>query len=401
MKRILLSAFSCNPIKGSEDSYGWNWSIGLIREGFEVHTFTRIINKVDIENQPKIDNLFFHYIKLPLGLEKLYSFSQLTMYLYYILWQWVILIKAKQLHKSINFDKVHHVSWGSIQQGSFLYKLKIPFFFGPAGGGQKAPIEFKSYFKEYWAEEIKREKVSNLLLRYNPACKGMLNNAALVIVSNIDTFKFAELAGAKQPYLALDAGLPLNFFPSSFIEHKLQIGKIKLLWIGRFLPRKGLLLTLEVMNILKTIKDITLTIVGDGEMMNHVNNYIEKYQLSETVKLVGSVPFEEVKNYYYNHDAFFFTSLRDSCPMQLIEAMAYSLPVITLDLHGQGQIVNSSTGIKVPVDEPTIVIKNLAQEIISLANDSIIYQTMSKAAYYFAKKQVWEIKIKEIVNRFY
>ncbi len=401
MKNTLLSAFSCNPMKGSEESYGWNWSVGLVREGYAVHTITRLVNKADIESQPKIANLSFHYIALPLGLERLYSMNQTSMYLYYMLWQWLAYRKAKQLHKKQKFDKVHHVTWGSIQQGSFMYKLDVPFIFGPAGGGQLAPTAFQSYFKEHWVAEEKREKVSQFLFKYNPACRKMLQKAELVLVSNNDTLEFAQQAGAKHIHLTLDAGLPESFFPSAPINHHPQKAKLKLLWVGRFLPRKGILLTLEVMKALSHNKEITLTIVGDGQMREYVTKYIDENGLSETVKLAGSVPFSEVKNKYATHDAFFFTSLRESGGVQLVEAMAYSLPIITIDLHGQGQIVTDSTGIKVPLTTPEKVVADLSKAILDLSVDTERYNVLSVAAYNFAKEQIWEKRIKEIVSKFY
>ena len=102
---------------------------------------------------------------------KLYMAPGPAIYGVYLSWHLLAYRKAKKLHKQIGFDIAHHVSWGSIQMGSFFYKLDIPFIFGPAGGGQVAPIAFKAYFKDKWALEEKREKVSNLLVKYNPACK--------------------------------------------------------------------------------------------------------------------------------------------------------------------------------------------------------------------------------------
>jgi hypothetical protein len=80
------------------------------------------------------------------------------MYLYYILWQWMAYRLAKKLNQSLGFYRAQHVSWGSIQLGSFLYRLDVPFIFGPAGGGQHAPDAFKEYFLEHWSAEEKRKK---------------------------------------------------------------------------------------------------------------------------------------------------------------------------------------------------------------------------------------------------
>lgn len=401
MNKILLSAFSCNPYKGSESANGWNWSTGVVKEGFEVHTLTRSTNRKDIERHPKINNLHFHFLSLPFGLEKLYSISQPTMYLYYILWQWKAYTYAKKLSKIKTFHRVHHISWGSIQQGSFLYKLGVPFIYGPSGGGQKAPVAFKTYFGEHWVDEIKREKVSLLLVKFNPAFTGMIKNAAVVMVSNKDTEQLVKSNGAKNIFFTLDAALPLSFFPEKYIVRRPSINNLKLLWVGRFMPRKGLTVVLEVMKKLKAYKGISLTVVGDGEMREDAEEKCKEWGLENTVKFIGTIPLEEVRNYYRNHDVFLFTSLRDSCPAQLIEAMAFNLPVVTLDLHGQGQIINSETGIKVPVTEPEEVVEELANAVIKIAESPEVYESMSRAAYVFSRKQVWVVKIKDVITRFY
>jgi len=401
MKSILLSAFACDPYKGSEPSFGWNWSTGLVREGYEVHCLTRLYHKEGINKHNRIENLHFHYISLPFGLERLYTLSNASLYLYYLIWQWLAYLKGKKLQKIHHFERAHHVSWGSIQQGSFLYKLKIPFIFGPAGGGQIAPEKFKKYFRQYWAVEEKRQRVSSILERFNPACKHMLRTATAVIVSNRDTYQLAKKAGARNILLTPDAALPVSFFPKSFIIRQPLPGKLKLLWVGRILPRKGLLLVLDVMKMLKAYTDITLTIVGDGEMRKAADDKYHEYGLQNTVTFVGAVPYQQVREYYSSHDIFFFTSLRDSGPLQLMEAMAFGLPVITLDLHGQGQIISDKTGVKVPMGAPKDVINALAKAIIDLTTAPVHYHAMSRAAYSFALNQVWEKKIKEVINKFY
>jgi len=401
MEKILLSAFACNPYSGSEAGYGWCWSEGLVSEGFEVHCLTREANRDGIEKHTIIDNLHIHYISLPFELERLYSMSQITIYVYYMIWQWMAYRLAKNLHKEFNFKLAHHVTWGSIQQGSFLYKLKIPFIFGPAGGGQQAPVLFKKYFSHHWSVEKKREFVSNLMVHFNPACKSMLKNADSVLVSNRDTFLLAQTAGAKKIFLTLDTAIPKSFFPEGFISRKLISGQLKLLWIGRLLPRKGLLLVLEVMNNLKAYPGITLTVVGDGEMRKPAEDKCAEFQLQDSVSFKGAVPYDQVREFYASHEAFFFTSLRESGGVQLVEAMAFSLPIITLDLHGSGEIVTEQTGIKIPMNEPIKVIADLTKAIIDLSNDPIRYQSMSYCAHQFANEQIWSKKINEVVEKHY
>jgi glycosyltransferase involved in cell wall biosynthesis len=401
MKRLLLSAFACDPTKGSEPGYGWNWAIGLAAEGYEVHCLTRAVARKTIEKTAKPQNVYFHYVRLPLGLERLYFASQPTMYLYYILWQWKAYKTALRLHKQTSFDLAHHVTWGSLQMGSFLYRLNIPLIFGPAGGGQKAPEAFKDYFGRHWHAEQKREAVTKWMLRANPACRQMLKKANMLLVANNETLAMAKVNGAVNTSMVPDVALPDSFYPQRQMVKSPSGNQLRLLWTGRFLPRKGILLLLDVMKALKEYPGITLTVVGDGEMRDAFLNKLREYKLEATVDWKGKVPYEAIRDHYAGHDVFFYTSLRDSGSLQLLEAMAFGLPVVCLHLHGQAIIVDDTTGIRCKCDTPETAIENLKQAIIYLYNHPDKVRKMSEAAYNFAARQKWQHKIGAIVNQYY
>lgn len=401
-KKIILSAYACDPSKGSEAGNGFNWARKTAELGYEVYCLTTIGGKPGITAAANLPtNLTFVFVEMPSWLNTFYHRSTLGMYLHYLVWQWQAYRKANKLHKHLKFDLAHHVTWGSLQQGSFLHKLKIPFIFGPAGGGQASPEAFQKYFHQHWATEVKREKMSVLLQRFNPACKPMIKNAEVILATNQDTLQLAKNLGGKKVIHVFDAALPNTFFPKEVPEVILDQKELKLLWVGRFLPRKGILLVLEVMERLKANPNISLTVVGDGEMKKLFLDTIDSLQLHKQVTWVGKVPFSEVQGYYQSHDAFFFTSLRDSSPAQLIEAMAYGLPIITLDLHGQGLMVTNETGFKATVENPTKTKDELVAFITKLQRDRILLHGLSKAAYAFALEQTWDKKIKRIVDEYY
>ena len=51
-KKILLSAYSCEPNRGSESEVGWCWALSLANQGNEVFVVTRL-------NQKKILKIFY------------------------------------------------------------------------------------------------------------------------------------------------------------------------------------------------------------------------------------------------------------------------------------------------------------------------------------------------------
>ena len=67
--RILLSAYACEPGKGSEPGVGWHWALETARLGHEVWVLTRANNRSAIEaalaQRPPMHNLRFCYYDLP------------------------------------------------------------------------------------------------------------------------------------------------------------------------------------------------------------------------------------------------------------------------------------------------------------------------------------------------
>ena len=167
----MLSAYACEPNKGSGVSVGWNWALNLARNNYEVYVVTRLNNKRNIENYLKkkpnknlkfiyfdFSKFFLKYIK---GKKNSYS------YLYFFLWQIGIFFKTYSYIKKINFDYIHHVTFVSIRIPSFLCLYKIPFIFGPVSGGDTSPIRLKSFSIKYKIKEYLRD-LSNFYIKFSP-----------------------------------------------------------------------------------------------------------------------------------------------------------------------------------------------------------------------------------------
>ncbi len=101
-------------------------------------------------------------------------------------------------------------------------------------------------------------------------------------------------------------------------------------------------------------------------MKDDVIKKIKDNGLEDTVKMTGMIPYREVREYYADSDVFFFTSLRDSCPAQLTEAMAFGLPIVTLNLHGQGLMVNDETGIRCSAVTPGQTVNELKKLLLAV-----------------------------------
>ena len=103
---ILLSAYACEPNKGSEPGVGWSLAIEMSKH-HNVWVITRDNNKSAIEDYINDDNnkyinsnLKFIYVGLPKNLT-FWKKGRRGMRLFYMLWQKKAVKVAKEYHKEI------------------------------------------------------------------------------------------------------------------------------------------------------------------------------------------------------------------------------------------------------------------------------------------------------------
>jgi glycosyltransferase involved in cell wall biosynthesis len=409
MKKVLLSAYACSPIRGSEPGNGWSWALNLALQGYEVWCLTNAEDKDVIQEELKrlgLPNLNVVFVELGMNLDKaLLNASSKTIYLHYYLWRKKAARVALQLHRKMNFDVAHHVTYGSFQQGTFLWKLKnTRIIFGPVGGGQEAMPAFKEYFGQAWKIERLRSLISKWSIKFSNNLKNTVSRSHHILVTNQDTANIVQKIKTGQNdnvHLILDNAIPLSMQHMEYIDRK--PGKqLNLLWVGRMLPRKGLNLILHALSLVPKEIDYTFTIVGGGEMYQFLDGWIKQYNLDpKRLRILGQIPFNEVVRHYKTADVFIFCSLRDSCPAQLNEAMAFGLPVITLDIHGSSLAVSNECGIKIKPTTKEKTAQDIARAIGKMYEDVELRKQFSRNAYQYAKNNTWERKVQLITSQFY
>ena len=129
MKKVLLSAYACSPIRGSEPGNGWSWAMNLALKGYEVWCMTNVEDRdVIIKEKARLGlpNLHFVFVNLGFGIDKHFlDTSSKKIYVHYLLWRKKAAQEALKLHAKIHFDIAHHVTFGSFQQGTFLGPMSM------------------------------------------------------------------------------------------------------------------------------------------------------------------------------------------------------------------------------------------------------------------------------------
>ena len=192
--KILLSAYACEPNVGSEQEIGWLWAYNLSKKGHDIYVITRTSNKKAIESFTKKKNLkvnfiYFDYPEWILNIISRKGKQNFLSFTYFFLWQVGIYFAIKPTINKINFDYIHHVTYGTFRYPSFLSFYKIPFIYGPLGGAEKCPVNLREDFtlREKFIEYIR--DFSNFYCKFSPTINLTYLNSHKIYASTNETLK--------------------------------------------------------------------------------------------------------------------------------------------------------------------------------------------------------------------
>ena len=399
--KILLSAYACEPNKGSEPSVGWHWAIELTKLGHEVWVLTRANNapviKSEFQEKQQPDNLHFIYYDLPQWI-RCFKRGNRGIYLYYLLWQWGAYKTAKKIHSREQLDLVHHVTFVSVRQPSLMGNLRIPFIFGPVAGGETAPWRLRFHYglRGFLVDAIR--DIANFFVKYDPMMWFTFLQSNKIHVTSEQSKRLIPSCFHPKVKVHLAIALDTQETIKPLIVHKHNCFRV--LYIGRFLYWKGMGLGLQAFaKLIEQVPNAQLTMVGKGPYKERLHSLAVKLNIADKIDWIAWMKNTELTELYQHHDVFLFPSLHDSGGMVVLEALAHGLPVICFDLGGPGMIVDNSCGIKIKTkrkSENTIII-NLSQALIDLYHDENLLLRLSNGA----KKRVSEYSWQQIVLSIY
>jgi len=117
--------------------------------------------------------------------------------------------------------------------------------------------------------------------------------------------------------------------------------KIKLLFLGRINNNKGIY---DLLNVISKNKEfynnkITLAIGGDGETVK-LKKFISKNKLEKIVAFYGWTKAELKNKLLLESHIMILPSYNEGLPITLLEAMSYSMPLISTHVGGISRILN-------------------------------------------------------------
>lgn len=380
-ENILISAYACEPHVGSEPGVGWNEVMQCLGPGKEVVVVTRsgdvqknadgsryIRNsrqhiEEEISGMGVESSVTFLYFDLPAwisGFERSMIGDIVNIYL----WELLVFFFLRKRFRKGEFDLAKKVTIVSHRYPSFVWYFAQKYIHGPIAGGERFPVRLLSLF----SLRNRGKELLRLLFQYLPLLDPLLwltySKADQIIAVTEQTksilpvffrhkcvVRQAVSLDEEEPVLTLTERLPRSS------------GYLKLLFVGRLLEWKGLLLALKGLRGLSV--PYHLDVVGEGADKEIFVRYAQENGLKVTFH--GFLRQAALADFYARADLFVFPSLRDSGGFVVLEAQQAGLPVLCLDLGGPAVNADRDKGIVIDpagksadqiIDEITVELEN-------------------------------------------
>lgn len=138
---------------------------------------------------------------------------------------------------------------------------------------------------------------------------------------------------------------------------------LRLLSVGRIAPQKGCMTLISALARI-TDRPWSMTILGDGPLLQEAKRLVEKYDLSERIRFTGFV--DDVTRYFTQSDMLVLSSRWEGFPAVAIEAMATGCALVATDcsagLTQQLRLIGQDT---VPVHDPEALAKAICEQMDS------------------------------------
>lgn len=421
--KVLLSAYACHPHHGSEEGVGWGWCQAIARH-HEVWVLTTDRHRADIEKETsdalgKTDRPRFIFVEEINRLEVVIRLQRWLwppsfLMAYERIWQPRAFQVAAEAHRRLGFDLVHQLTYVGFRVPGQLWRLGIPFVWGPIGGLEQTnlsllpPLGVRAL--AYYAGRNLlngRDKHTRPLVRQAmKAAHGGLIAATSGIQSEI-----LRLYGEESEVIT-EVGLPPGDAAAESDLARRRPGEpLRLIWIGHLLARKALPFFFDAVVATTggtpsdagtgnrrpfAALDWTLDIFGDGPEARRWRRMAETRDLSSRLTWHGRQPRTAVLAALRKAHVLVVTSVYDLTSTVVVEALAAGVPVVCPDHCGFRDAVSDGCGIRCAAHSAASLVSGLSAALKRLYADEEERQRMARNALVRARDFAWEIKARKV-----
>ncbi|MGJ8696856.1 MAG: glycosyltransferase family 4 protein [Verrucomicrobiaceae bacterium] len=404
--KVLVSAYACEPGRGAEPGVGWNIVKGLSAK-HELWVLTRSDNEEVIAGSGEewVARVNWVYLDPPRWLT-FWKRGRRGLMLFYFLWQWTALFRAKALmeEQDEGFDLVHHLTFGSVVPASPLALLGRPMVYGPLGGAENPPEELEQSMPWRLRWKVWRRRLIHGVAFVVSRAGHVYRDSAWVLAATPQAAQFFREVGAKGVSVLPQSGIGDDEVTRFGERNRLagRAGPIRLVCASRLIYWKGVDLAIEgVARAVESGVDVELDILEMGPEREALEELVAKNGLEERVRFRGRLEsLEEVYALIGKADALVHLAIHEAFGQACLESMALGVPVICLDWAGPGMLVSEESGYPIPVGSREEVLDGVADAILRCGGERGQGEGKSEKARERARLFLWEGVVKGVLESY-
>jgi glycosyltransferase involved in cell wall biosynthesis len=315
---------------------------------------------------------------------------------YNLLWQRSALRLARELHRRVRFEAIHHLTWGGVRAPTFLGSLDVPLIMGPIGGGETSPLLLRDGFglRAKVTEAIR--DLSNATITINPMLCHGLTRAAVIFARTSDTRGLLSTLMQKKSITFSE----LSLFDDQISKSRTAQRKPpRIIYAGRLLYWKGVHIGIRAFaELSRSLPDARFTIVGTGPEEARLRTDAATYGVAGKIDFIPWLERERLFDLYAHQDLLLFPSLHDSGGTVVLEALSQGLPVVCLGLGGPRDIVTPASGIVIDTSgrNTAEVAAAMADEMLRLFGEPARLTALSEGAIARARQFILSDRVAEL-----
>lgn len=405
---ILVSAHHCAPNMGSEHAVGWNLVTRLARQHpilliTQDNEYKGVVEAGVQALQQEGRYIEAYYVRHGATTDGRRNNLRIFYYLTYVAYQRRVLALARNLMKTHNIVATHHLTIVGFREPGFLWKLDVPFIWGPVGGLVYAPrILFPELSRKMRVFQCIRNLLTWIQFSVSPRVRSAYlaaSKSGRFIAATPDIGeRFQRRFGGEFVWIpetgsTVDQPTPAQLPPP-------MVGRpLELLWLGGLLDIKPLGILLDAIALIPDhYQRIRLTVVGDGDARSRFEQHAKSLRINAT--FVGWIDHEEAKRQFSNADLFVLLSIKDLTTNVVFESLGAGVPIICLDHHGYSSIVDATCGRKISLLPPEMLRQRLAQELIRFLDNPELLAPLRLGARHRAAMFTWD-RNAQAIGQFY
>jgi glycosyltransferase involved in cell wall biosynthesis len=401
--RVLVLAEHCNPEWVSGSAVGWFHALALSKRA-KVHLVTHGLNRENIQRAGwPADQVTFidlgRYEELKQWVAKEVFKTDYTTQMFTLIgipFYWLFEQMAwQQLGPRIKageFDVVHRITPVSPVVSSPIArrcaKAGVPFILGPINGGLPWPKGYEN------ALHKEREFVSRVrgMYKYAPYLPSTWRSSAAILCASSTTWHEIPDKHRSKTFYMTENGIAANRVTAT--SRELPAPPLRAVVFGRLVALKCVDVALRGAAELARAGKLVIDIIGDGPERSYLEGIAREEGIAEQTTFHGWIHQQrDAQELLGKGHVLLFPSIRDFGGGAVVEAMALGLVPIVMAYGGPSEIVDETSGYRLPLESSQATARKIADILQRLQANPDKWRALSDGSRRRVSEQfTWESK---------